>query len=135
MRIRTAAAFALSLATLLASGTASAACMNKFVSRPDGNKQVVTLLTGKYTFDEAKALSAAISGGTAPPVQWLNDSGRAVSSQFGSLKVVRPMPVGCDGKASGVVVVVTFMNPNTPHAKMQVKLDTNTTVTFDEQAE
>jgi len=39
--------------------------MNKFVSRPDGNKQVVTLLTGKYTFDEAKALAAAINAGSA----------------------------------------------------------------------
>jgi hypothetical protein len=136
MRLRTAAiTLALSLATLLVSGTASAACMNKFVSRPDGNKQVVTLLTGKYTFDEAKALSAAIAGGQAPPIQWLNESGRAVSNQYGALKVVRPMPVGCDGKASGVVVVVTFMNPNTPHQKMQVKLDPSTTVTFDEQAE
>ena len=41
---RSAAALALSLATLLAAGSASAACMNKFVSRPEGNKQVITLL-------------------------------------------------------------------------------------------
>jgi hypothetical protein len=126
---------ALSLATLLMPHTASAACMNKFVNRPEGNKQVVTLLTGKFTFDEAKALAAAINAGTAPPVEWLNDSGRSVARQMGPIKVVRPMPVGCDGKASGVVVVVTFMNQQPPKAKLQLKLDSGTSVTFDEQAE
>lgn len=126
---------AFTLAAVLVPRSGSAACMNKFVSRPDGNKQVITLLTGKYTFDEAKALAAAINAGSSPQVEWLNDAGRAVARQFGAMKVVRPMPVGCDGKASGVVVVVTFISPNTPHAKLQLKLDANTTVQFDEQSD
>ena len=134
IRRSAAAVVCLALASVLVPTTASAACVNKFLSRPEGNKQVVTLLTGKYTFDEAKTLSTAISSGAAPPVEWLNESGRAVSKQFGALKVVRPMPVGCDGKASGVVVVVTFLNPNTPHEKMQLRLDPSTTVTFEETA-
>jgi hypothetical protein len=134
--LRPAATFlALSLATLLMPHTASAACMNKFVNRPEGSKQVVTLLTGKFTFDEAKALAAAINAGTAPPVEWLNESGRSVARQAGPIKVVRPMPVGCDGKASGVVVVVTFLNQQSPKAKLQLKLSANDTVTFDEQTE
>jgi hypothetical protein len=109
--------------------------MNKFFNRPEGNKQVVTLLTGKFTFDEAKALAAAINAGTAPAVEWLNDSGRSVARQLGPIKVVRPMPVGCDGKASGVIVVVTFMSPQSPKTKLQLKLDSGSAVTFDEQAE
>jgi hypothetical protein len=125
----------LSLATLLMPHTASAACMNKFVNRPEGSKQVVTLLTGKFTFEEAKALAAAINAGTAPPVEWLNESGRSVARQAGPIKVVRPMPVGCDGKASGVVVVVTFLNQQSPKAKLQLKLGASDTVTFDEQAD
>ncbi len=130
-----AAVLALSLATLLMPQTASAACMNKFVNSPQGNKQVVTLLTGKFTFDEAKALAAAINAGTAPPVEWLNESGRSIARELGPIKVVRPMPVGCDGKASGVVVVVTFMSPQTPKTKLQLRLGSNDPVTFDEQAE
>lgn len=130
-----ATALALSLAALLMPHTASAVCMNKFVNRPEGSKQVVTLLTGKFTFDEAKALAAAINAGTVPPVEWLNESGRSVARQAGPIKVVRPMPVGCDGKASGVVVVVTFLNQQSPKAKLQLKLGANDTVTFDEQTE
>jgi hypothetical protein len=45
------------------------------------------------------------------------------------------MPVGCDGRSSGVVVTVTFLSVNTPTKKMNVKLDANTTVAFEEQGE
>ncbi len=135
MRTLRPAAIALSLATLLMPLTASAACMNKFVNTPEGNKQVVTLLTGKLTFDEAKALAAAINAGSAPPIEWMSDNGRSVARQMGPIKVVRPMPVGCDGKASGVVVVVTFMSPQVPKAKLQVRLDPASTVTFEEQGQ
>ena len=126
---------ALSLSTLLMPHAASAACMNKFVNHPEGNKQVVTLLTGKFTFDEAKALAAAINAGTTAPMEWLGESGRSVARQMGPIKVVRPMPVGCDGRASGVVVTITFLSVNTPTKKMNVKLDANTTVAFEEQGE
>jgi hypothetical protein len=58
-----------------------------------------------------------------------------MARQFGELKVVRPMPVGCDGRASGVVVTITFLSVNTPTKKINVKLDANTTVAFEEQGE
>jgi hypothetical protein len=125
----------LSFVLLLVPRSGSAACMNKFVRRTEGsNHQVVTLLTGKLTFDEAKALAAAISSKSAPPIDWVDDGGRLITRQFGELKVVRPMPVGCDGRASGVIVVVTFISPNTPAKKMMIKLDANTTIAFEEQA-
>ena len=128
-------AIVLATAVLLVPRDGSAACMNKFLSRAEGNKQIVTLLTGKLTFDEAKTLAAAIGDGKASPVEWVNESGRTVARQFGAMKVMRPMPVGCDGKASGSVVVVTFMMPTTPGKKLLLKLDPNTTVLFEEQSE
>src|SRR5258708_9008606 len=113
-----------SIALQLVPGTGSAACMNKFLSRPEGNKQVITLLTGKLTFDEAKALAAAISAGQSSPIEWVNDSGRTVARQFGAMKVVRPMPVGCAGIATGSVLIVSFIMPSPPARKLLLKLDT-----------
>lgn len=111
---------------------ASAACMNKFLRRGDGPRQVITLLTGKLTFQEAQALAAAIQANKSPAIQWVDDKGKEIARQFGELKVVRPMPVGCDGKASGVVAIVTFPTPQQPSKKMSIKLDGDTVVVFDE---
>jgi len=126
----TAVVFSL-LAAQLAHG---AVCVNRFVSRAEGPRQVVTLLTGKLTFQEAQALSKAIQQNQAPPLEWVNDSGKSMFKQVGELKVVRPMPVGCDGKTSGVVMIVTFVTQLKPSKKMNVKLDANTTVAFEQQA-
>jgi hypothetical protein len=123
------------LACLLAANVASAACVNRFVSRTERPRQVVTLLTGKLTFQEAQALSAAIQKKDAQPVEWLGADGKVISKQYGELKVVRPMPVGCDGKSSGVVMIVTFATALTPSKKMTVKLNADTTVDFEQQAD
>ena len=120
------------VAAQIASG---AVCVNRFVSRSDGPRQVVTLLTGKLTFQEAQALAKTIQSKQTPPLEWVDDGGKSISKQIGELKVVRPMPVGCDGKTSGVVMIVTFPTSVTPAKKMNVKLDTNTTVAFEQQAE
>lgn len=126
---------ALSAAALLAAApAASAACVNKFLNRTDGKRQVVTLLTGKLTFQEAQELSAAIAKRQAPALEWVDDKGRPLAKQLGELRVVRPMPVGCDGKPSGVIFVATFIGV-APTKKMNVKLDANTIVTFEEQTE
>lgn len=118
-------------ASLPASG---AMCVNKFLSRSEGAaKQIVTLLTGKLTFQEAQDLAKAINARQAPPLEWIDDKGKTIARQFGELKVVRPMPVGCDGKTSGVVVIATFQTLSQPTGKMLVKIDANTTVTFEEQ--
>ena len=132
MKIRFSASVA---ACLLVANIASAACVNRFVSRTERPRQVVTLLTGKLTFQEAQALSASIQKKSSPPLEWVGEDGRTISKQFGELKVVRPMPVGCDGKTSGVVMIVTFTTFTTPEKKMIVKLNADTTVTFDQQAQ
>jgi len=123
------------LLTLVVSTPAFAVdCINKFLTRSDGAaKQVVTLLTGKLTFQEAQELAKAINARQAPPFEWVDDKGKVISRQWGELKVVRPMPVGCDGKTSGVVVIATFQTLSQPIGKMVVKIDPNTTVTFEEQ--
>ena len=120
---------------LLAAETASAACMNRFVARAERPRQVITLLTGKLTFQEAQQLADAINKKQAPPLEWVDDKGKAVAKQFGELKIVRPMPVGCDGKSSGVVMVATFASNISPSKKMWVKLNPDTTVEFEQQAD
>lgn len=121
------------VASLLVANAASAACVNRFVSRTERPLQVVTLLTGKLTFQEAQALAAAIAKHQAPPLEWVSESGRQIAKQYGELKVVRPMPVGCDGKSSGVVMVASFASAAPPSKKMIVKINADTTVAFDQQ--
>lgn len=110
------------------SAQASAACVHRFVSRSERNTQVVTLLTGKYTFQEAQELAKTAK------LEWLDDKGKVRAAQYGPLKVVRPMPVACDGKDSGVVMIATFLSVSAPSKTMVVRFDPNTTVTFEEQA-
>jgi hypothetical protein len=123
------------LVCLLAAHAATAACVNRFVSRTDGPRLVVTLLTGKLTFQEAQTLAILIQKREAAPLEWLNEQGKSIARQFGELKVVRPMPVGCDGKTSGVVMIVSFPTSSRPSKKMIVKLNADTTVAFDQQDE
>lgn len=126
---------AFAAACLLVANAASAACVNRFVNRTERPRQVVTLLTGKLTFQEAQALATSIQAKKSPPLEWVGEDGRSIAKQFGELKVVRPMPVGCDGKTSGVVMIAAFATSVVPSKKMLVKLDPETTVAFDQQAE
>src|SRR6266568_7525979 len=80
-----------------------AACLNKFVRRTEGTRQVMTLLTGKLTFQEADALAKAIASKQAPPIEWVDDGGKTIARQLGDMKAVRPMPVACEPRTSGAV--------------------------------
>ena len=123
------------LCLALARSATPADCMNKFLNRSEGSRQVVTLLTGKLTYQEAHALAKSIKDGQAPPLEWIGDSGKSIARQYGDLKIIRPMPVGCDGKKSGVIMVATFSSLQKPVKKMNIKLDPNTTVGFEEQGQ
>lgn len=118
--------FAVAIAAVISAQTSYAACVNRFVSRAEAQMQVVTLLTGKYTFEEARNLAKTAR------LEWINESGKTIAKQFGDLKVVRPMPVGCDGKSSGVVMIASFGTMATPSKKMLVKFP-ETTVEFEQQ--
>jgi hypothetical protein len=132
---RIASAVIVSVFTLvIASESSAAVCVNKFVSKPEGGRQNVTLLSGKLTFQEAQALAKAIKERKADGLEWVDEKGKTVARQFGELNVVRPMPVGCDGRASGVVMNVTFFTAVKPVRKMFVRLNPETTVEFDEQS-
>jgi len=112
-----------------------ATCVNKFVRRTEGAKQIVTLLTGKLTFQEAQALSQSIAAHRARPIEWIDDGGKAIARQLGELKVVRPMPVACDGKPSGSIIIVTFLSQIQPSKKMGIRFDSHMNVLFLEQSE
>src|SRR5207237_3148890 len=111
-----------------------AACLNEFARRTEiGARQVRTLLTGKLTFAEAEALSKAISEHQSPPIEWLDDSGKSIARQLGPMKAVRPMPVACDTRTSGSVILVVFQTALPPAQQMRVKLADKTIVDFEEQ--
>ncbi|HKO55124.1 MAG TPA: hypothetical protein VJ276_04555 [Thermoanaerobaculia bacterium] len=112
---------------------AHAACANKFLLRSDGSKHTITLLTGKLTYQEAYALAKAITDGKSPMPEWVDEKGKTIAKAFGEMKIVRPMPVGCDGKPSGVVLVTQFLSLQAPAKKMSIKLDPQTTVEFEQQ--
>ena len=125
--------WAAALLLLFATDAASAACVNKFVQRRDTpGRWAVTLLTGHFTFQEAQTLARDIAAGRAAPLMWVDDRGKPLGKQFGELKVVRPMPVACEGKPSGSVILVTFLAPRPPSAKIAVKFGAKS-VEFDEQ--
>jgi hypothetical protein len=113
----------------------AATCLNRFMVRRQRLEQTVTLLTGKLTFQEAQQLARDINAKKAPPIEWVDDAGKTIAKQFGELKIIRPMPVGCDGKTSGVVMIVMFVNANPPARKMNVKLGSDQVVVFDQQAD
>lgn len=117
------------IAVLCAQASPAATCVNRFVNRSERQLQTVTLLTGKYTFQEAQAMAKSAK------LEWVDEAGKTIAKQFGELKVVRPMPVGCDGKTSGVVLIASFGATRAPSKKMTVRFDEKTTVTFDEQAD
>lgn len=124
------------LAIAILPQAAHAACVNRFVTRRESTgRWMITLLTGHLTFQEAQALSKAIEAKQAPAIEWVDEKGKTVARQLGELRVMRPMPVACDGKPSGSILVVTFLAPRPPELKMRVKFDPNTTVAFDEQKE
>lgn len=126
--------FALAACAVSMALPTSAACMNKFLSRSTQARQEVTLLTGKLTFQEAQDLAVAIDARKSPPLEWLDENGKkTVAEQFGSLKVLRPMPVGCEGKTSGVVMTTSFVARTAPAKKMIVRLTPGLTVEFEQQ--
>ena len=113
---------------------AALACMNKFIAQKDGPKYVVTVLTGKLSYSEAYALAQAVNSQKAAPPEWVDEKGKMIARHFGEMKVIRPMPVACDGKSSGVVLTTTFLATRPPSGKMYMKFDERTTIALEEQA-
>lgn len=119
-------------AAVLLSSSLEAACANKYLARQEGVKSSVTLLTGKLTFDEAKALAKAVREKKSAPVAWIDGSGKVIASQV-DFDAVRPMPVGCDGKSSGAVLSLTFLRNAPPTGTINVRFTPELVVAFEEQ--
>lgn len=127
MQVRRFVVFALAVSFLSLQPAAAAVCVNRFLARAEGARQVMTLLTGKLTYQEA--LDLAKQRGA---VQWLEDSGKVVATSI-ELRPVRPMPVGCDGRTSGVVMQATFLTVRHASKKIMIKLGSGDAVEFEEQ--
>ena len=126
---------AAAVALLLLPELASAACVNRFLQRRESpGHWLITLLTGTMTFQEAQALSKDIQEKRAQPIEWVDEKGKTIAKQLGILRPMRPMPVACEGKPSGVIMVATFLAAKPPEGKMSVKFPA-ATVVFDEQKE
>ncbi|HEY0593535.1 MAG TPA: hypothetical protein VGF40_17315 [Thermoanaerobaculia bacterium] len=81
-------------------------------------------------FDDAKKLSEAIEKGSHEPLAWVDAEGNVIAKQWGQLKVVRPMPVACGEKTSGVVVFAVFPTIKSPTKIVTIRFDPNLTVDF-----
>ena len=112
---------------------ASAACINKYIAQKDGAKYLLTVLTGRISYPEAYELAQAVNNHTAPPPEWVNDKGKTIARHLGEMKVIRPMPVSCDDKSSGVVLTMTFLASRPPSGRSHIKFSATTTVALDEQ--
>jgi len=119
------------IAAVLMPAAAHAACMNKFVSRTEGNRKIITLLTGSITFQEAQELAKSVQSKKAV-VEWQDDKGKPIASAA-EFQAVRPMPVACGDKPSGAVINVVFLTFASPSKSMSIKLGDVTTVMFVEQ--
>ena len=95
----------------------------------------MTLLTGKLSYQDAQELAAAIHDGKAAPIEWVEENGRVVAKQFGELRIIRPMPVACDGNSSGVIMMTTFATVQTPGKRIFVRFGPKSTVEFEEQSQ
>jgi hypothetical protein len=125
-------ALALMMALFLA-GDAVAACLNRFVVQTQGNKRVVTLLTGEMTFSEAAELARALRSKELAALEWLDAKDRVIATAT-TFNAVRPMPVACGSRSSGVVVTLELVTFAIPSKSMTLKFPDGTKVTFTEQA-
>ena len=75
------------------------------------------------------------SNKTVAPPEWVDEKGRTLSKLLGDLKIIRPMPVSCDGKPSGVVLTTVFLSTHPPSGKIFIKFDDKNIVALDPQQE
>lgn len=112
---------------------ATAACVNKYVAQKSSNKLTFTLLTGMLDFEDAKNLAQAIASGDHAPLTWVTEDGKVIARQLGDLKVVRPMPVACADKTSGVVVQASFLSVRMPSKIVRIVFDPDKAIDFEAQ--
>jgi hypothetical protein len=112
---------------------ASAACTNKYIAQKDGARYILTILTGKLSYPEAYSLAIRVNNRTAPPPAWVDEKGKTIAKHIGELKIIRPMPVACDDKTSGVVLTTNFLVARPPSGRIYIKFSDTTTVLLQEQ--
>jgi len=118
---------------ILAAHGATAACMNKYTSQRDGSKSTLTILTGRISYTEAYQLAQAMSKHMASPPEWVDEKGRTIM-KLADLKVIRPMPVSCDDKPTGVVLSTAFLSPREVTGTIYIKFDEKNTIALEQQS-
>ena len=126
--------FLVAVVILCATQQATAACLNKYIAVKQGMKYTVTVLTGKISYQEAYDLAEAVNSQKAPAPEWVDEKGKTIAKQVGDMKIVRPMPVACDGKPIGVVLTTGFVAARPLVGKIYIKFDDKNIVPLDEQA-
>lgn len=124
----------LAAVVICAAHQATAACVNKYIAVKDGPKYTLTILTGKLSYQEAYDLAQAVNKQTVPPAEWVDEKGKTIAKQIGEMKIIRPMPVSCDGKPTGVVLTATFVTVRPPSGKIFIKFDEKNTVELEQQS-
>jgi hypothetical protein len=108
--------------------------MNKYIVAKEGLRYTVTILTGKLSYQEAYELAQAVNKQAVPPPEWVDEKGKTIAKHVGEMKIVRPMPVSCDGKPMGVVLTTGFISTRPPTGKIFIKFDEKNTVPLEEQS-
>ena len=117
---------------MLAAHGATAACMNKYVAQRDGSKSTLTILTGRISYTEARVLAQAMNGHGAAAPELVDENGRTIM-KLADLKVIRPMPVSCDEKPSGVVLSTAILSPRQVSGTIYIKFDERNTIALEQQ--
>ena len=112
---------------------APAACVNKYIAQKNGPRYILTVLTGRLSYPEAYSLAVKVNNHTAPPPLWVDEKGKTIAKHIGDLKIIRPMPVACDDKTSGVVLTTKFLAPRPPSGRIYIKFDDATTIALEAQ--
>jgi hypothetical protein len=112
---------------------ASAACVNKYIAQRDGSRYILTVLTGKLSYPEAYSLAVKVNNHTVPPPAWVDEKGKTIAKHIGEFKIIRPMPVACDERTSGVVLSTNFLSTRAPAGRIYIKFDDTTTIALEQQ--
>jgi len=107
--------------------------VNKYIVQKDGARYTLTILTGKLSYTEAYSLAVAVNNRRTPPPEWVDEKGKTIAKHIGELKIIRPMPVACDDKTSGVVLTTNFILVRPPSGRIYIKFSNTTTVLLDAQ--
>ena len=123
----------LTAAAMLTASAVEAACVNRYIHRKDSRGRIaLTVVTGKLTFTEAQKLAADVDANKAT-ITWTDRDGKPIVTALPGVQAQRPMPVGCDGRASGAAMAINFLRPTPPAGNIYLRFGDGEVVELEEQ--